>query len=172
MTRNYYPAFSVPPFCLRPLDSRSTYSRFPFLTTTLNSRVMISIRGIKSQGKTPTEPTWLIDQIPDLEGKVVIVTGGSSGITHASPRIFAVHQSRLEGVGREICKQLLLKNAKVYMADESKVNATVAIAEIAIENDGKYALLHHLDLADLNAVNQSAEAFLKYVDHRLAYPPC
>ena len=103
---------------------------------------------------------------------MVIVTGGSSGIPHVSPCIFAVHQSRLEGVGRDICKQLLLKNAKVYMADESKVNATVAIAEIAIENDGKYALLHHLDLADLDAVNKSAEAFLKYVDHHLTYPPC
>ena len=47
------------------------------------------------------------------------------------------------------------------MADESQDNATVAIAEMAIETDGKYALFHHLDLADLDAVNQSAEAFMK-----------
>jgi len=47
------------------------------------------------------------------------------------------------------------------MADESQDRATVAIAEMAIETDGKYARLHHLDLADLDAVNQSAEEFLK-----------
>ena len=64
-------------------------------------------------------------------------------------------------MGRDICKQFLLKNATVYMADESEDNATVAIAEMAIETGGKYALFHHLDLADLDAVNQSAEAFTK-----------
>lgn len=64
-------------------------------------------------------------------------------------------------MGRDICKQLLLKNAKVYLADESEDHATVAIAEMAIETDGKYALFLHLDLANLDAVNQSAEIFLK-----------
>lgn len=47
------------------------------------------------------------------------------------------------------------------MADDSQDNATVAIAEMAIETDGKYALFHHLDLTDLDAVNQSAEVFTK-----------
>ena len=64
-------------------------------------------------------------------------------------------------MGRDLCKQLLLKNARVYMADGSQDRATVAIAEIAMETDGKYAQLLHLDLANLNAVNDSAEAFLK-----------
>lgn len=84
-----------------------------------------------------------ISQPPDLDGKVAIVTGGSSG------------------VGRDLCKQLLLKNAKVYMADESQDRVTVAIAEIAMETDGKYAQLLHLDLADLDVVNDSAEGFLR-----------
>ncbi|KAF9649132.1 NAD-P-binding protein [Thelephora ganbajun] len=104
---------------------------------------MVSLGSIKSETKVSTGPSWVIDQMPDLEGKVVIVTGGSSG------------------VGREICKQLLLKNARVYMVDESQDHATAAIAEVAIETDGKYALLHHLDLTDLDTVNQSAELFLK-----------
>ena len=47
------------------------------------------------------------------------------------------------------------------MADESQDHATVAIAEMAIETDGKYAVFLHLDPTDLDAVNQSAEAFLK-----------
>jgi retinol dehydrogenase-12 len=64
-------------------------------------------------------------------------------------------------VGRDICKQLLLRNAKVYMADESQDHTTVAIAEMAIETDGKYALLLHLNLADLDAINEAAERFLR-----------
>jgi retinol dehydrogenase-12 len=73
----------------------------------------------------------------------------------------ATHQSHLKGVGRDVCKQLLLKNAKVYLADESQDRATIAIAEMAIETDGKYAIFLRLDLADLDAVDQSAEVFLK-----------
>ena len=79
----------------------------------------------------------------------------------ASPSIYLTHQHHSEGVGRDICKQLLLKNAKVYMADESQDHATVAIAEIAMETGGKYAQVLNLDLADLDAVNESAEEFLK-----------
>jgi retinol dehydrogenase-12 len=67
----------------------------------------------------------------------------------------------LEGVGRDICKRLLLKNAKVYLADRSQDHATVAIAEMAIETEGKYASLLDLDLADLDAVDRTAETFLK-----------
>ena len=64
-------------------------------------------------------------------------------------------------MGRDICKQLLSKNAKVYLADKPQDQATVAIAEMAIETEGKYALLLDLDLADLDTVNRSAETFLK-----------
>lgn len=122
---------------------------------------MISLGSLRSQKKASAEPTWSIDQMPDLEGKVAIVTGGSSGIFSRAHKHTRHSPSRLEGMGREICKQLLLKNAKVYMTDESQDNATVAIAEMAIETDGKYAQFHHLDLADLDAVDQSTEAFLK-----------
>ena len=47
------------------------------------------------------------------------------------------------------------------MADESVDHATVAIAEMAIETGGKYALFLHLDLTNLDAVNESTERFLK-----------
>ena len=123
---------------------------------------MVSLGNIKYQTKGSVEPTLSVDQIPNLECKVVVVTGGNSGIFLTRPHVTnsTTHQSR-QGVGRDICKHLLLKNAKVYLADESQDHATVIIAEMAIETDGKYAQFLHLDLADLDAVNQSAETILK-----------
>ena len=47
------------------------------------------------------------------------------------------------------------------MADECQDRATASIAEIAIETEGKYALLLHLDLSDMNAINETADMFLK-----------
>ena len=41
---------------------------------------MISLGNLKSQMKALTKPTWSIDKMPDLEGKVVLVTGGGSGM--------------------------------------------------------------------------------------------
>lgn len=32
------------------------------------------------QMKTLTKPAWVTDQMPDLEGKVVLLTGGCSGV--------------------------------------------------------------------------------------------
>ncbi|GAA5857655.1 hypothetical protein JCM8547_004317 [Rhodosporidiobolus lusitaniae] len=47
--------------------------------------------------------------IPDLAGKVVIVTGANTG------------------VGFETAKQLVLKNAKVYVASRSEEKGTKAV---------------------------------------------
>lgn len=47
---------------------------------------MVSLGSIKSQIKFSTKPTtWAVDKIPDLKGKVVIVTGGSSGTPPHDP---------------------------------------------------------------------------------------
>lgn len=45
---------------------------------------MVSLGGVKFQMKAPSKPAWATDQMPDLEGKVVLVTGGSSGVPHIS----------------------------------------------------------------------------------------
>jgi len=97
----------------------------------------------------PPTPEWSVDAIPDLSGKVFIVTGGNAGI------------------GRETCKQLLLKNAKVYLAARSESKAQAALDELEKET-GKKAIFHRLDLGDLDATKKSAQEFLEYVFQ----PPC
>jgi len=86
------------------------------------------------------KPKYTVNDIPDLSGKVIIVTGGNTGI------------------GKETVKALLSKNAKVYMASRSQAKAEAAIADLEGET-GKKAIFLELDLADLASVKRSAETF-------------
>ncbi|KAG8988878.1 hypothetical protein FRB90_002509 [Tulasnella sp. 427] len=89
----------------------------------------------------PPTPTFdPARDIPDLSGKVMIVTGGNTGI------------------GKETVKALVAKNAKVYMASRSKSRADQAIADIR-EQTGKDAIFLELDLANLDAVTRAANEF-------------
>ena len=92
----------------------------------------------------PPTPEWTVDKIPDLSGKVFIITGGNAGI------------------GKETCKQLLLKGAKVYLAARSESKAQAALDELERET-GKKAIFHKLDLSDLDATKKSAQEFLECV---------
>ncbi|CUA76936.1 hypothetical protein RSOLAG22IIIB_06399 [Rhizoctonia solani] len=89
----------------------------------------------------PPKSLFTVDQIPDLTGQVIIVTGGNSGI------------------GRETCKALLSKNAKVYIAARSKPKADEAIELLKSETNGKEAIFLELDLANLASVRKAAEEF-------------
>ncbi|KAH9053025.1 NAD(P)-binding protein [Lactarius vividus] len=93
------------------------------------------------QQSFPPKPTWGVHDIPDLTGKVVLVTGGNAG------------------VGKETVKQLLAHNAKVYLAARSAQKANDAIAELKNET-GKQAIFLQLDLSDIPAVRKSAQEFL------------
>ncbi|KAF8871709.1 hypothetical protein CPB85DRAFT_1379041 [Mucidula mucida] len=90
----------------------------------------------------PPKAKFSIDEIPDLSGQVIIVTGGSSG------------------VGKETVRVLLTKNAKVYIATRNEQKSKAVIEELR-EKTGKEALFLMLDLSDLNSVKVSAEEFLK-----------
>ncbi|KAG8980275.1 hypothetical protein FRB94_011995 [Tulasnella sp. JGI-2019a] len=78
--------------------------------------------------------------IPDLSGKVIIVTGGNTGI------------------GKETVKELLLKNARVYMASRTQSRAEQAIAELKSKT-GKEAIFLELDLGSLESVTKAAKEF-------------
>ncbi|KAJ7612679.1 NAD-binding protein [Roridomyces roridus] len=80
--------------------------------------------------------------IPDLSGKIVLVTGGNAGI------------------GYHTVKHLLLKNAKVYLAGRSREKGTAAVERLEQETGGKTAIFIQLDLADLASVRRAATEFL------------
>ncbi|KAJ7269679.1 NAD-P-binding protein [Mycena rebaudengoi] len=87
-------------------------------------------------------PSFLPERdIPDLSGKIILVAGGNTGI------------------GYETMKQLLNKNAKVYLAARSEEKAMNAIKRLEQETK-KSAIFLHLDLADLPSVRKAAETKL------------
>ncbi|KAF9559167.1 NAD(P)-binding protein [Agrocybe pediades] len=90
----------------------------------------------------PPKPQFSVDDIPDLSGKVVIVTGANTGI------------------GKETAKALLAHNAKVYIAARNEEKAERAIAELKKETGNADAHFLKLDLSDLGSVKRAAEEFL------------
>ncbi|KAH7927978.1 NAD(P)-binding protein [Leucogyrophana mollusca] len=89
----------------------------------------------------PPATQFTVDDIPDMSGKVVLVTGASAGI------------------GKETARVLLTKNAKVWVAarDQSKGEATLRELK---ERTGKEAYLLKLNLANLKSVKEAAAEFL------------
>ncbi|KAF8965144.1 hypothetical protein BDZ97DRAFT_1918567 [Flammula alnicola] len=78
--------------------------------------------------------------IPDLSGKVIIVTGANTG------------------VGKETTKALLAHNAKVYIAARNPDKAAQAISDLKKET-GNAAIFLKLDLAGLKSIQAAAEEF-------------
>jgi len=87
-----------------------------------------------------------IDEIPDLSGQTMIVTGANVGI------------------GRETIKVLLQHNARVYLAARSKAKAGDAINRLK-EETGKEAIFLELDLSDLASVRRAAKEFLRKISY-------
>ncbi|KAG6890603.1 hypothetical protein C0995_006579 [Termitomyces sp. Mi166 len=90
----------------------------------------------------PPASKFSMDDIPDLTGKVAIVTGANTG------------------VGKETVRALLAHNAKVYLAARNSDKAKAAIEDLRAQM-GKDALFLKLDLADLRSVKAAAEEFVK-----------
>ncbi|KAJ7485599.1 NAD-P-binding protein [Mycena latifolia] len=88
----------------------------------------------------PPKATWSAEQIPDLSGKVMLITGGSSGI------------------GKESAKVLLSKNAKVYIAARNTTTGEQAVKELT-EATGNTPIFLKVDLADLTSIKVAAQEF-------------
>jgi len=89
----------------------------------------------------PPKSKFAVTDIPDLSFKVIIVTGGNTGL------------------GKETVKHLLSHNAKVYLAARNQQKAEAAIHDL-YQDTGKTAIFLKLDLANLQAVKEAAEEFL------------
>ncbi|KZO92786.1 NAD-P-binding protein [Calocera viscosa TUFC12733] len=90
----------------------------------------------------PPKSKWLPADMPDMTGKVAIVTGGNTGI------------------GKVTIKYLLIKNCTVYLLCRSASKAEAAIAELQAET-GKAPVYIPCDLADLPAIKVCAAEFLE-----------
>lgn len=80
--------------------------------------------------------------VPDLTGKVAIVTGGNAGLGKISVTEFARH------------------GAKVYMASRTESKARQSIEEIRTQVPNAQIEFLHLDLGSLQSVKQAADEFL------------
>jgi retinol dehydrogenase-12 len=89
----------------------------------------------------PGKSHFTVDDIPDLSGRVAIVTGGNSGI------------------GFEIAKALLEHNAKVYLASRNAVRVQEAVERLEAET-GNRAVPLIVELTKMASVKAAAEEFL------------
>src|SRR5690242_17544106 len=86
---------------------------------------------------------WTADDVPDLSGKTIIVTGGNSGI------------------GYEAALQLARKHAQVVLACRNIDKARAAAAQIAAASPGASLEVMELNLSSLASVRSFADTFQK-----------
>jgi NAD(P)-dependent dehydrogenase (short-subunit alcohol dehydrogenase family) len=84
---------------------------------------------------------WTSDDIPDLRGKVIIVTGANSGI------------------GFEAAREFARKGATTILACRDLEKANAAMAKIDAESPNAKVEVMHLDLASLKSIHEFADAF-------------
>jgi NAD(P)-dependent dehydrogenase (short-subunit alcohol dehydrogenase family) len=89
---------------------------------------------------------WTAENISDQKGKVVIVTGSSSGIGYEAARVLAN------------------KNAKIITAVRNLEKGEKAKAKILAQNANADLLVMQIDLSDLSSVKRFADEFNEKFD--------
>ncbi len=95
----------------------------------------------KQKGEPRPTEIWTTEDMPDLTGKVIIVTGANSGI------------------GFEAAKAFARKGGQTILACRSMDKAEVALAEIQAEIPNAPVEMMQLDLASQASIHKFAEAF-------------
>ncbi|CAG8825849.1 44300_t:CDS:2 [Gigaspora margarita] len=90
----------------------------------------------------PEEKHFTFDKIPDLNGKVAIVTGGNAGI------------------GYFTCRELTRKNAHVFLLGRNIEKGQAAVETIKSETGNQNVEFLYLNLKSLKSVKECAENFL------------
>ena len=88
-----------------------------------------------------TNGRWTADNIPDMNGKIAVVTGANSGL------------------GYQVTRALASKGAHVVMAVRDPQKGAVAEARLREESPEVELNVVRLDLADLASVRTFSEAF-------------
>ncbi len=91
----------------------------------------------------PNAKPWTANDMPDLSGKTIIVTGGNSGI------------------GYEAALQFARKKATTILACRNLDKANAAAAQIVASNPGATVEVMELDLSSLASIRNFADAFHK-----------
>ena len=90
---------------------------------------------------------WNWDNIPDQKGKIIIVTGATSGI------------------GKETAKVIAKKNGTVILAIRNLKKGEAVVQEIRQEYPNADVSIRKLDLSNLKSVRTFAESILKDYNH-------
>ncbi|KAH7101297.1 NAD(P)-binding protein [Auriculariales sp. MPI-PUGE-AT-0066] len=89
----------------------------------------------------PPAAKWRVEDMPDQTGRVILVTGASSGI------------------GRACVMALAAKGAKVYVACRTEAHCQTVIDQVR-HATGKTVFAMTIDLSSLSAVERAAQGFL------------
>jgi retinol dehydrogenase-12 len=104
----------------------------------------------------PPSAKWGPDDIPDLTGRVVVVTGGYAGIGTWTVKVSAASKLVRSTVLSHVPQALLSHNAKVYIAGRDQSKASKTIGELKTETS-KEAHFLKMDLGNLKSIKAAAE---------------
>ncbi|MHA1740299.1 MAG: oxidoreductase [Candidatus Heimdallarchaeota archaeon] len=90
---------------------------------------------------------WTTRNIPDLTGKIIIVTGANSGIGFEDAKVFTRNR------------------AKTILACRNMEKANKALSKIQIENPEAQAEIIQLDLGSLDSIKKFVAEFTEKYDH-------